>query len=51
MTERITLKVGVNLDAVPGAFHTPESAEEFIQQILDNAIGHYKPRVYLENNS
>lgn len=47
--DRITLTVGVNLDAVPGAFHTPESAEEAIQAILDNAIGHYKPRVYLQN--
>lgn len=46
MPERITLKVDVDLDAVPGAFHTPESAEKIIQQILDNAIGHYRPLVY-----
>lgn len=44
---RITLLVDVELDPVPGAFHTPESAERNIQNILSRMIPHYKPTVTL----
>jgi hypothetical protein len=46
MSRRKTvLVIQVDLDSVPGAFHTPESAKNNIQAILDNAIPHYEPRV------
>jgi hypothetical protein len=44
--QRVTLVVEVDLDAVPGAFHTPESAEEHVRQILINSIPHYWPTVH-----
>ena len=42
---KTVLLVQVDLDAVPGAFHTPESARVHIQNILSNAIPHYEPEV------
>lgn len=42
---KTVLVIQVDLDSVPGAFHTPESAKKNIQAILDNAIPHYEPRV------
>lgn len=41
--------VEVELDDVPGTFHTPESAEIVIRHILDNSIPHYNPEVELES--
>lgn len=46
--ERITIKVEVDLDPVPGAFHTPEYWEEYLKQNIahDNNIAfpsHYNP--------
>lgn len=45
MSERIMLHVMVNLDPVPGTFHTPESAREMIEGILISRIPHYDPVV------
>ena len=44
---RITLEVEVDLDAVPGAFHTPESAAHFVEIVLQTHLGHYNPKVTL----
>lgn len=49
MRKTVTLIVKVELDDVPGTFHTPESAERVVQQILENAIPHYNPEVELES--
>jgi hypothetical protein len=42
---RIKLEVYVDLDPVPGAFHTKESAQNGIRTILNGAIPHYNPVV------
>lgn len=42
---RIKLEITVDLDPVPGAFHTEESARKIIAQILNDRIGHYNPLV------
>jgi len=47
---RILLKVYVDLDPVPGAFHTKESARAIIGQILAERIPHYNPRVSVTPN-
>jgi len=44
-TRKTVLLVQVNLDPVPGAFHTPQSAMSHIQTILDSSIPHYEPEV------
>jgi hypothetical protein len=43
--KRLALIVYVNLDLVPGAFHTAESALEQTRSILTGRIGHYNPTV------
>ena len=45
--KRIKLVVEVDLDPVPGAFHTKEDACFRIQQLLMNAIPHYDPATEL----
>lgn len=45
MTKRVALTVYVDLDAVPGTFHTIDSARNSIAGILDGRIPHYKPIV------
>lgn len=47
MAERVVLEVHVNLDSVPGAFHTKEDAGAQVQRILDRSIAHYIPRVFV----
>lgn len=42
---QIRLTVVVNLDPVPGAFHTPESAEEIVQAVLNSSLSQYYPLV------
>jgi hypothetical protein len=42
---RIKLEVYVDLDLVPGAFHTKESAQHHVRNILNSAIPHYYPVV------
>lgn len=46
--ETVTMTVSVQLDPVPGVFHTPESARAIVEGILIDAIGHYLPVVALE---
>ena len=43
--ERILLSVIVDLDPVPGAFHTRESCVKHIQAMLLESIPHYNPVV------
>lgn len=45
MKQRTALLVYVDLDPVPGAFHTERSARDNLAGLLDNAIGHYNPIV------
>lgn len=45
MKQRVALLVYVDLDPVPGAFHTERSARDNVAGILDNQIGHYNPIV------
>lgn len=42
---RTTFEVHLDLDPVPGAFHTPESARQHVQAILNANIPHYNPVV------
>lgn len=44
---RIKLEVYVDLDRVPGAFHTPESARDSVSRILNDRIPHYNPGVVI----
>jgi hypothetical protein len=48
MRTQVTLIVKVDLDDVPGAFHTAEQAQRTIQYLLDQSIPHYNPEVELE---
>lgn len=41
----VTLTVQVDLDPVPGAFHTEEDAAQRVQDILTSSIPHYHPIV------
>lgn len=43
--KRVVLEVDVELDPVPGAFHTAESAQENVQAMLNSMIPHYHPIV------
>lgn len=44
----VTLVVTVELDGVPGTFHTPESAQENVQAMLNSMIPHYHPTVEIQ---
>lgn len=46
---RITLEVDVDLDPVPGNFHTPEQAERAIFGLLHMRIPHYDPTVRVQD--
>ena len=48
---RITLTVEVNLDPVPGAFHTAEDMTERLQAMLTHAFPWYDPKVTLTEES
>lgn len=41
----VTLDVTINLDPIPGAFHTPADVQQRIERILVEMIPHYKPTV------
>lgn len=43
--ERILLEVIVDLDPMPGTFHTEASVVECLQALLLSSIGHYNPVV------
>lgn len=43
--DRTALIVYVNLDQMPGTFHSKESARNVISAILNERLGHYNPMV------
>jgi hypothetical protein len=43
--KRVKLEVYVDLDPVPGAFHSVDSARNVVGDILQNSIPHYNPTV------
>jgi hypothetical protein len=43
--ETVTFTVTVDLDPMPGTFHTAVSAQECVQTILSQRIAHYNPVV------
>jgi hypothetical protein len=45
---RVILEVSVNLDPVPGAFHTAASAASSVHLILHDRIGQYHPTVTIK---
>jgi len=47
---RITLEIDVDLDPVPGNFHTPEQAERAIFGLLHMRIPHYDPTVRIQED-
>ena len=49
--QRITLEVSVDLDGVPGAFHTPEDHAARLQYDLEKRFPHYRPIVYIQEDS
>lgn len=44
----VTFEVTVDLDMVPGAFHTKEDARDRVEAMLKNNIGHYNPTVTIK---
>lgn len=46
--DRIALTVLVDLDSLPGTFHTPESARRGVEAVLLSRIGHYNPVVLID---
>ena len=49
MTRRVELTVTVDLDPVPGAFHTDTDTAVRVERILLENIRHYNPRVTVTN--
>lgn len=49
--KRITIEIDVDLDPVPGTFHTPESARDTVERILVERIPHYNPAATLKQES
>jgi hypothetical protein len=47
--ERVLLEVWVDLDPIPGTFHTKESARNVVANILETQIHHYQPLVSTTN--
>lgn len=48
--ERVALTVLVDLDPIPGGFHTPEQARDAIDALLLSRIGHYSPVVIINKD-
>jgi hypothetical protein len=55
--QRITLEVSIELDPVPlpnprrpGFGHSPESMRGVVERALEEALGHYHPRVKVAPN-
>jgi hypothetical protein len=46
---RIKIAVFVDLDPVPGTFHSAESARKVIDYSLQSIIGHYNPATVIES--
>jgi len=49
--KRVTLLVTMDLDPVPGAFHTESSAVDQTQRIMSQMIPHYNPEVLVAPDS
>jgi DNA-binding XRE family transcriptional regulator len=47
--KRIKLSVYVDLDPIMGSFHTAESAQHTIRNLLNRSIPHYNPLVSIES--
>lgn len=47
--ERVQLIVLIDLDPVPGAMHTEESARQVIESTLLTRLGHYHPNVLIDD--
>jgi len=45
MTDRVNFLVSWNLDPIPGANHTPEDAQAWLERMLKDCIGWYHPEV------
>lgn len=45
--KRVQLTVEIDLDPVPGTFHTVDSAREQVQRILRESIPHYRPETII----
>lgn len=45
--QRVMLEVSLDLDPVPGTFHTEESAKEQVKAMLLSMIPHYHPIVII----
>lgn len=45
LRKRILIEVAIDLDPVPGAFHTEESARQVVEALLLQLLPHYKPEV------
>jgi len=54
LTRRVilTVHVDVDLDSIPGAFHTQESAQKIVENILQDTLNsripHYNPAVRIK---
>lgn len=46
---RIKLAVYVDLDPIPGAFHSADNAQHHVRNMLNEAIPHYNPAVSIES--
>jgi hypothetical protein len=46
---RIKLGVYVDLDPMPGAFNTPDSAKQAVLSVLNMHISHYNPSVVIDS--
>lgn len=46
---RVKLAVYVDLDAIPGEFHSADSARNVVSAMLQSQIGHYNPVVSIES--
>ena len=51
LKSRITMEVNVDLDGVPGSFHTAEDWVSKLQHMLENYTPHYRPHVVLQEDS
>jgi hypothetical protein len=47
--KRVKLAVYVDLDPVPGTFHSAESAQNTVRRLLKQSIPHYNPLVSIES--
>lgn len=46
--QRVTLKVEVDMDAVPGWGHQPEDWQQHVERYMLETVGHYNPVVTVD---